>query len=220
MVKVEQNQSRFYGILRAKGPQDTFLSLLRQKLVTCFLSVVAIVNYSLVALADKPVLVDEIVADFGMDSASSRRMEAEPQKLEKILHVTLNKAKENPKSERAKRGQKPVMRLMQSNVDRNRLNIKVWQKRLDEAKTDLASARSSLAQESMLVSGPTETGKNYVTAKKFSEGVTITTNASIPSNVDALPPPAVTISSSLESRTSFLRRDHEIVETRNRDEIG
>lgn len=158
--------------------------------------------------------IDEIVTEFGMDSASSRRIEAEPESLERTLNATLEKTKSNPNGQRAKRARQPVMRLMQKNVERNHRNIEVWTKKLEEAQKEIANAQTLLTREALVLFGYSEHGKNYVTANAFSEGVAITTNPLIPRNVETLPPPALNLSHNIKSRTTFMRRDSDIVEAK------
>lgn len=84
------------------------------------------------------------VAEFGLKAEVVAAAETQPEKVESMLQQVVAKLSEDPKNERFLRLKSPVVRLINTQVERNRKNMAAWRKTHDEAQAEIAAFHKTL----------------------------------------------------------------------------
>jgi hypothetical protein len=86
----------------------------------------------------------EQVGQFSLRPDVVKAAESQPDKVETMLAQVVSKLAEDPASERYERLRSPVVRLINTQVERNRKNIQNWQKVLDAAREQISQIHTTL----------------------------------------------------------------------------
>jgi len=115
-----------------------------------------------------------MVSEFGVHPDLVRKIESEPEKLDSMLgHLHAKFKKEQQSSERAARVRLPIVRLIQTQIDRHKKNVAIWQRTLDSARAESKKIYEALGANSVILFADDTPGALYVEADEMDAGVKI-----------------------------------------------
>lgn len=109
----------------------------------------------------------EQIGQFSLRPDVVKAAESQPEKVETMLAQVMAKLAEDRNNERNERLRSPVVRLINTQVERNRKNIANWQKVLDAARGQITQIQSTLGSTAASLFAGTLRDTVFVTADRF-----------------------------------------------------
>lgn len=148
--------------------------------------------------------IGEQVSAFGLKPEVVSAAESQPEKVESMLQQVVAKLSEDPKSERFLRLRSPVVRLINTQVERNRKNMAGWRKTLEQAQAEIAAIHNTLGLTA--ASRFADTGRDAVRvqADRFDAETIIVANSMPGADPVLTAASQVKLSTAIESPTTFV----------------
>lgn len=116
------------------------------------------------------------VGTFGLAPGVAKSVEARPEKAKPMLEKIVGELKKDPNSARYQRMKSPLIRLIQTSIDRNAKNIVNWQRQLQESRQSLAEVKDTLSANATTMFADDGRGLTFAEAPYFDAGVVIASN--------------------------------------------
>lgn len=111
--------------------------------------------------------IGEQINQFALRPEVVKTAESQPEKVESMLQQVMGKLGEDKSSERYERLRSPVVRLINTQVERNRKNVQNWQKVLDAAHEQIATIHAMLGTTAASLFASSTRDAVFVTAERF-----------------------------------------------------
>jgi hypothetical protein len=156
------------------------------------------------------------VSSFGLAPAVAQTVEAHPEKAQPMLEKVIAQLAKDPGSPRYQRVKSPLVRLLQTSIDRNRKNMINWDRQRQAAMEELETVREELASNATTMFKAASRGSTYVEAQTYEAGVVLASNP-IPKS-DPLQTAVMTVrlSENIDVSTVFELKDGQIERKRKR----
>jgi hypothetical protein len=144
------------------------------------------------------------VSAFGLKSEVVAAAESQPEKVESMLQQVVAKLSEDPKNERFLRLRSPVVRLINTQVERHRKNMVNWRKVMEEAQAEIAVIHQTLGLTAASLFAEAGRDKVRAAAERFDAETVITANPAPMSDPAQTAASLVRLSGAIEGPTTFV----------------
>lgn len=144
----------------------------------------------------------EQISLFGLRPEVVKSAESQPDKVESMLQQVMAKLGEDKSSERFERLRSPVVRLINTQVERNRKNVQNWQKVLDAAHEQIATIHALLGTTAASLFAATTRDAVFVSADRF-DAQTVILSDPLPASNPLLTASAVVTLSNASGKATY-----------------